>query len=134
MSFQLPTSHPRAGSGTSRAGTAMLVEAMILLVFLIASLAVFMQMFSASLTRADESRELTMAVAAASDAAEQFAAYPEQTGGEQTLDGMRVVCDVQEEPRPAGILYRADISVYADDNSDEPIYSITTARFESEVS
>ncbi len=134
MSFQLPTSHPRTGSGTSRAGTAMLVEAMILLVFLIASLAVFMQMFSASLTRADESRELTMAVAAASDVAEQFAAYPEQAGGEQTLDGMHVVCDVQEEPRPSGILYRADISVYADDGSAEPLYSITTARFESEVS
>ena len=134
MSFQLPTHHPRMHMAGSRSGTAMLVEAMVLLVFLTAALAVFMQMFSLSLVRANESRELTTAVAAASDVAERFAAYPEQAAGEQTVEDMRVVCNVVEQPRDSGVLYRATIDVYAaDDPAGEPIYFITTANFESEV-
>ena len=134
MSFKLPTHHPSMRMAGTRSVTAMLVEAMVLLVFLAASLAVFMQMFSISLVRADESRELTAAVAAASDVAERFAAYPEDVMGKQTVDGMRVVCNVTEEPHESGVLYRAVIDVYAgDDAAGEPIYTITTANFEGEV-
>lgn len=150
MSFQLPARH--AGSGDSQprwSGAAILVESMLLLVFLIASLAIFTQMFSASLERAEESRELTAAVAAASGAAERFAAHPSQASGETVVGDLRVVCDVQAEPHQVGTLYRADISVFRMDANgdgadasadgggagvgDEAIYSISTSKFESEV-
>ena len=151
MSFQLPSRH-HVGENTSRhASAAFLVEALLLLVFLIASLAVFMQMFSASLNRAEQARELTAAVAAASDTAERFAAYPAQAGGQEIVGDLLVVCDVSSEPRESGTFYVADIAVYpanegshanADsgddvasgiDESAEPLYTISTARFESEV-
>lgn len=132
MSFQLPARRVGRDATPRWSGSAVLVESMLLLVFLIASLAIFTQMFSASLVRAEESGELTTAVAAATEVAERFAADPVQAGGAQEVDGMRVVCDVQEEAHRAGTLYRADIAVYATDGN-EPVYSITTSRFESEV-
>lgn len=144
MSFQLPTAESRANRGEAPrwSGAAVLVESMLLLVFLIASLAVFTQMFSVSLTRAEQSSSLTAAVAAASDTAERFAAYPDQVAGEQVVGDLRVVCDVNAEQRLSGTLWHADIAVFAADaNADdaddaddaEPIYTLHTSRFESEV-
>lgn len=150
MSFLLPTERTAvrgAGEGIRWSGAAVLVEAMLLLVFLIASLAVLMQMFSAAVNRADESAQLTAAVAAAADTAEQFAADPTQAAGTKTEGDLLVVCTVTPEPREAGTLYHAEISVYAAETdagsgdrtavdinpTAQPVYSISTSRFESEV-
>lgn len=137
MSFQLPSRHPGTTSTTRHASAAFLVEAMLLLVFLIASLAVFMQMFSASLNRAEQARELTEAVAAASDVAERFAAYPDRVGGEEVVGDMLVMCDVSSEPQDSGVLYTAEITVYPVNDggspAGEPMYSLSTARFEGQV-
>lgn len=144
MSFQLPYKRTAAeGERIRWSGAAVLVEAMLLLVFLIASLAVLVQMFATAVNCADESAQLTAAVAAASDMAEQFAADPTNIAEETNADGLLVVCDVKAEPRKAGTLYHAEISVYAADAdasagavtapAGDPVYSVSTSRFESEV-
>lgn len=119
MSFQLPNKiHVTEDVGPRWSGAAVLVESMLLLVFLTASLAVFVQMFSAALERADESAQLTAAVAAASDTAEQFAAYPTQANGQHMVDDLLVTCNVKREPHESGTLYKAEISVYAMGDAD----------------
>ena len=140
MSFQLPSKMNITETEAPRwSGAAVLVESMLLLVFLIASLAVFTQMFATSVGRADESAKLTAAVAAASETAEQFAANPMRVAGERTVDDLLVVCDVQGEQRQSGTLYHADIAVYAPSGQaaasadGEPVYKVSTSHFESEV-
>ena len=144
MSFQLPTGRTSsAGEGIRWSGAAMLVEAMLLLAFLIASLAVLTQMFAAAVEKANEGVQLTTAVAAASETAERFAANPAGVPEEQVVDNMLIVCKVTDEPHTAGVLYHADISVYAaapgvDASAGtapqgEPVYSISTSRYESGV-
>lgn len=144
MSFQLPTKRTSsAGEGIRWSGAAMLVEAMLLLAFLIATLAVLTQMFAAAVEKANESAQLTAAVAVASDTAERFAANPAGVPDQQVVDNMLVVCKVTDEPHTAGVLYHADISVYAmtpgtgaDAGAElqgEPVYTVSTSRYESGV-
>lgn len=144
MSFQLPTKRTSsADEGIRWSGAAMLVEAMLLLAFLIATLAVLTQMFAAAVEKANESAQLTTAVAAASETAERFAANPAGVPDQQVVDNMLVVCKVTDEPHTAGVLYHADISVYAatpgaDASAEaapqgEPVYAVSTSHYESEV-
>lgn len=141
MSFQLPTERTHEEVAPSWSNAAFLVESMLLLVFLIASLAVFTQMFSASVTHAENSRQLTAAVTAASDTAERFAANPSQVSAIEENGGLIVACNISSEDRLSGTLYHATISVYAPNSFDrsagqptgDPVYSVSTARFESEV-
>ena len=144
MSFQLPTKRTSgAGEGIRWSGAAMLVEDMLLLAFLIATLALLTQMFAAAVEKANESTQLTTAVAAASETAERFAANPAGVPDQQVVDNMLVVCKVTDEPHTAGVLYHADISVYAaapGANASaeaapqgEPVYAVSTSHYESGV-
>ena len=128
-------------SRSSWTGAAFLVESMLLLVFLIGSFAVFTQMFAKAIEQADESRAITVAVAAASNSAEQFAADPASADGtsQTVVDGMVVQRQVTVQKRDHGTFYTADIMVYKDASSftngtAEPLYTIRTARYVSGVS
>lgn len=151
MSFQLPTERKAHGSRPRWAGAAFLVEAMLLLVFLIASFAVFTQLFAAAADRANRSEALTEAVVAASTVAERFAADPAAVQRETREGNMVVICDQAVEPRTAGNVVHATILVYAADGAPsdssaaqasgngssavegEPLYVIETARYVGEV-
>ena len=115
--------------GSSWHGTAFVIEALILLAFFLASIAVFMQLFGAASAQGIESRELSRAVVLAANAAERFSADPEQAGG-TTEDGLSVSCTVEPERTDAGTLYRATIVVFS--NGAE-LYRLETARYESGV-
>lgn len=111
-------------------GAAFIVEALVLLVFLIASLAVIMQVIAGAHERSIEADRLSNAIILASNDAEAFAADPTSgnTGGEYVLvDGQLVqpegpidVLDksvydltriVEAQSQPGGTLYTAHIYV-----------------------
>lgn len=132
MSLQLNRRRRAAATKPTWSGVAFIIESMLLVVFLIASLSVFTQLFSSAVNNAEHSRSITAAVALASNSAERFAADPEEEAGETVSGNMRVVCDVTSEDRPAGTLYHATISVYNGPVA-EPVYTIQTARYVSGV-
>ena len=128
MSEQLKTRRVRTSERASWSSVAFIVESMLLLVFLVSSLAVLTQLFSSSLSRSVESRTLDAATIAATSVAEHFAADP--TGIQETthLGDLSIVCDVQEEPRANGTLYKALITVY-DEGTGQPVYELNTSRY-----
>ena len=128
-------------------GAAFIVEALVLLVFLIASLAVIMQVIAGAHERSIEADRLSNAIILASNDAEAFAADPTSgnTGGEYVLvDGQLVqpegpidVLDksvydltriVEDQSQPGGTLYTAHIYVSC---GGEATYQIDTARYVS---
>lgn len=130
-----------------RRGAAFIVEALVLLVFLIASLAVIMQVIAGAHERSIEADRLSNAIILASNDAEAFAADPTSgnTGGEYVLvDGQLVqpegpidVLDksvydltriVEAQSQPGGTLYTAHIYVSC---GGEATYQIDTARYVS---
>ena len=147
MSFELPTRRNSVVARSRWSGTAFLVEAMLLLVFVMASVAVFTQVFAVSAERANASRSLTDAVAVATSTAESFCADPSSADGEFFEDGLRIVCRVVPEQRNDGTMYHATIDVYdadaqaagvggatqQEDAGDEPIYTVRTSKYESEA-
>ncbi len=112
MSFQLPSQRTSVAPRKRWAGAAFLVEAMLLLLFLVASMSIFTQLFAATAERANESRNLTDAVAVATSTAERFAADPASAACDETKDGLRVICEVSPSKRASGTIYYATISVY----------------------
>ena len=132
MRRHLPNATRTVDSRPTWSGMAVVVEAMFLLVFLVASLAVIMQVFAASTLRAQEGRHLAEAVACATSAAERFAADPAAAGGTTTEGDLEVVCDVTSEQTAAGTLYHATITVL-DENAEPPVYVLETSRYEREV-
>ena len=151
----------RAGAGATRRdggraswhGTALLVEALVLLAFLVASLALFMQVFAQARGMGAEGSELAQAVAMASDLAEEFAADPAVEPDLLERDGLTASCavatvaaddaggadgqtDSEADDAPSGIssgaagtLYRATILV-TDGDGDE-VYRLVTERYAS---
>ena len=114
-------------------GMAVVVEAMVLLVFLLGSLAVITQLFAAASVRAQEGRLLAEAVAAATTTAERFAADPASVEDAHTEGDLTVRCDVTSEKAGTGTLYHATIRVFGG-TSKPALYTLTTARYEREVS
>lgn len=137
MSFRLPTRAARTQTRTRWSGTAFLVEAMALIVFLMIAFAILTQLFAVSLERSRQGEELAQAVALASDVAERFSADPQHSPAEQAEGDLRARCEVTTQERAGGVLYRADIAVYlADDlrtpGDDEPVYELDTAVYVGE--
>ena len=126
----------RSRARTSWSSVAFIVESILLLVFLAASLAVLTKVFSASLNASVESRTLDAATIAAGSIAEHFAADPTGVDEQTELGDLLIVCDVDDEQRKGGTLYHATISVYdkTGAHGDEAVYELTTARYESGVS
>ena len=135
MSFELPTQRTQTAAPARWPGMAFLVEALLLLVFVTASFAVFTQLFATSSENANQSKDLTDAVALASATAERFAAEPTGVVGELTDGDLRVVCDVTPEQRPGGTMYYATISVSRTDSPEgsSAIYEIRTSKYEGGV-
>ncbi len=141
MSIDL-ANHQRSRAGRPLwSGTAFLVEALLLLVFLAASLAVFAQLFAMAADKTAESDRLSRAVAAADNVAEQFAANPHAISTVKEVDDLVVVCDVVDEPHDGGTLHKATITVYERSSAEatgsvstgDSVFSVSTARYESEV-
>ena len=134
--------------GPTWAARAFIVEAIVLLAFLIASSAVFVQMASASIALARESETAAAAVSAATATAERFAADPTDVGEITRTGDLVVVCVVSSSERAGGTLYHADIEIYK--SGDVPaelvasgdlagsgvdsVYAILTAAYVSEAS
>ena len=132
MSYGRPAATRAAHSRPAWSGMALVVESMLLLVFLIGSLAVIMQLFAAATTRAQAGSQLAQAVALATDTAERFAASPTDVPQTQQQDSLRVQCQVEAQPTGAGTLYHATISVFDAQAApaDQPLYPLSTARYE----
>jgi hypothetical protein len=112
MSVSLTSRRVAVAQKSRWASAAFLVEAMLLLVLVMCSLAVLVQLFSASLVQAREADDLADAVALASNAAERFSADPAGLEPRISESGLTALCDVEAVPHESGILYRATIRVY----------------------
>ena len=117
---------------TSWSSIAFIVESMLLLVFLVASLAVLTQLFISSLNRSVESRTLDASTIAATSIAEHFSADPTGVQERTQLGDLFVLCDVTAQPRSGGTMYKAHISVY-DVSTGSLAYEMDTSRYESGV-
>lgn len=131
----------------TRHGRAFIVEALVLVVFLMASLAVLTSLMVSSYERGAEANDLSYAVVMAANDAEMFAADPTghadngdgsyvptdaEAGTEATSpssqNGLQLSRSVQQHPQEAGTLYEAHITV---SRNDEVIYELDTSRYVS---
>ena len=95
MSFQLPSSSRTSHTRPAWSGMALVVEAMVLLLVLVGSLAVITQLFATASARAQSGRKLAQAVALATTEAERFAADPANSEGTFTEDDLSAFSDVK---------------------------------------
>lgn len=127
-------------------GAAFIMESLVLLVFLVGSLAVLMQVMGGAHARGTEADELSNAVILASNDAEAFAADPSSgnrttefvlvdnkpvdSAGENAdeADFYTVTRAVQKSAEKAGTLYEAHIEVTSE---DALVYEVDTARYVS---
>lgn len=133
MSFKPHMIHRSTQRQATWPGMAVLVEAMVLMTVLLASLAVIMQLFSAATIRAQQGQRLAEAVAMATDTAESFANDPATANGATIRDGLLVQCQVSTKKSKVGTLYSATITVL-DTRTVEPIYELVTSHYDVEVS
>ncbi len=107
-----------------RSNTAFLVESLVLLLFLAATLAVLTNVFASSMATSQEAARLSAATETAQNAAEEFSANPEAVAKGQAIgagiakngtDRFDVACNVNVEKTQAGTLYMADIVVSDDE-------------------
>lgn len=118
----------RAGAFASRSwhGTAFLVEALVLLLFLVASLGIFMQAFARARATGAQAAQLESAVALASDMAERFCADPASASEPAQEDGLTATCDVEAPSDGEVATLRATITVTDADGT--VVYELATAR------
>lgn len=112
-------------------GAAFIVEALVLLTFLVASVAVTVQVMGASHERGTAAGELSAAVVMASNDAEAFAADPTTGDLAASEDGYELTRTVEQEATDAGTLYRAHIAVARD---GAIVYELDTARYVASTS
>lgn len=134
MSMEYADRKARSRLRSPWSSVAFIVESILLLLFLVASLAVLTKVFSASLTRGVESRTLDAATIAATSIAEHFAADPTSVQESAKLGDLLVRCDVTDDERRAGTLYHADIAVYdfSEAGNGEVVYKLSTSRYVSD--
>lgn len=125
-------------------GAAFMVEALAILLFLAASLAVLMLLFSLSYNRGMQADRLSNSVLLATNNAESFAANPQEAdqlqyfeeisnvmqeaafSGEEPTDLYKVERNVSSSPEARGLHYYATISV---SYNDELVYQVETSRY-----
>ena len=113
----------------TKVNTAFLIEALVLMAVLIASMAVFTQLFTHSAVAAHQAEELTKATLLAQNAAEEFSSDPAAVAAGKTV-GLTVSCDVDSDAQGRGALYTARITV-SDDSGE--VYALDASRYESRV-
>lgn len=112
--------------------TAFLVESLVLLLFLIACLAVFTQMFAHSWQASSDASRLSAACVVAQNAAEDFEANPQgvQNGAFDVNDAdgasFYVNRTVESEATAVGTMYTVHIAV-SDDTGE--VYSLEAQRY-----
>ena len=126
--------------------TAFVVEALVLLVALLAASAILVQMFAYAHKTSDQTADLANAVVLAQNAAEEFSANPAAAAAGATTgigaatgtasssllegaEGLSVACNVTSENTSAGTLYTAHITVTDDPGAE--IYTLTATRYVS---
>ena len=139
----------------TKVNTAFLIEALVLMAVLIASMAVFTQLFTHSAVAAHQAEDLTRATLLAQNAAEEFSSDPAAVAAGKTVgqgvaagktvgqgvaagnvsavdgsDGLTVSCDVDSDAQGRGTLYTAHITV-SDDSGE--VYALDASRYESGV-
>lgn len=122
----------RASDARGKRGIAFVVEALVLLAFLAAFMAVIMQLFGGASVRGTAATELDRAVVLATNVAEHFAADPESIPAELQDRGYAVRSTVARDPRPGGVLYSLESTVL--NEAGEPVYSLATTRYVSGAS
>jgi Tfp pilus assembly protein PilV len=122
------TQHPSVTRSIKQSSVAFFVESLLMLVFLVASLAIVTQIFAASANRASQSQHLERAVIVAANTAEQFSANPTGVAKQSTSGELATTCAVTSTHSSAGTIYNATITV-----SDETgeIYTVKTSRYVS---
>lgn len=131
MSMATQTNDARQQRTGRRGNRAFIVEALVLFVFLVATLAIVTQLFFASANRAQRSLELERAVTIAANTAERFSANPLSRELDGSYDGLEASCRVTPQRMAAGTLYHALVTVRS---GDEEVYRLETSRYVSEVS
>lgn len=125
----------REGRKASWHGKAFLVEALVLLVFLVASLSILVGLFVQARTEGAAGERLSRAVQLAQNTAEAFAADP---AAAQDLvmedDGLVATVQAEGEPHESGWLLNATVTVVDRDGSSafgpgEEAYRLETARY-----
>lgn len=112
----------------TRSGVAFLIEALVVLAFLMFALAVFVQLFSKAQLEGLRAKQLSEAVQVATVRAEEFSANPKGTSGTTAEGDYTVTCDVVPTPHAGGTLYDATIRVRKDDTQ---LYELKTSRYVS---
>lgn len=120
-----------ASEHTTWKGAAFVVEALVLLVFLVAALAVFMTLFAGAAQRGRQDSALEQAVVIASNTAEQFSANPTGISASEQQGNFTVTCDVTPQKLGGGTLYQAKVHVL--DSTGSEVYSLETSRYVSGV-
>lgn len=132
-----------AGFGSSVwTNAAFVVEALVLLVAIVACMAVFTSLFSKSAIASNESTKLSQAVQMAQSAAEEFSSDPVSVkagktvgagvaaGASNSADGLALNVTVSDEGTDAGTYYTAHITV---SSAGSEVYSLDACRYVSEV-
>lgn len=130
VSNEMAAAGGKQRSGGHR-GIAFLIEALVVLAFLMLSLAVFVKLFSGAQLEARSSNRVSEAVQLATNRAEEFSADPTHASGEKEEDGLRVICEVKPTKHTAGTLYEATITVHDERYGQQGIYTLATSRYVS---
>lgn len=109
-------------------GMAFLVEALIILAFLMTALAIFAQLFSSAQLEGRSAERMSRAVMAATNTAEEFSAHPTSVDKNKTEGDLTVTCEIEDAKRDSGTLYNATITVF---EGEEQLYTLHTARYVS---
>lgn len=126
---------PRIKANAKRGGwhgTALIVEALIILVVVVACLAVFVRLFGYAFATNLEDQHRAQAITLASNQAERFATNysPNQEGAfVEEANGYSITRVVTAHPAERGVLYAATISVTW---GDVPLYQLDTAHYVSD--
>ena len=106
--------------------SAFVIEAVFLILFLVASLAVVMSMLSLSYRQETQAALTTRAMSYAMESAERFVVECESDTAtfSRVEDGMAIRCDVTSFPTTAGTLYYAHIEVYPTGDVPVPVHPL----------
>lgn len=118
------------GSAKRREGgstiSAFVIEAVLLILFLAASLAVVMGMLSLSYRQETQAALETRAMSYAIECAERFVIDPEGQSASYAIaeEGMAITCDVTSFQMAAGVMCYAHITVYPTDDVPVPVHPL----------
>ena len=118
----------RRSDRTTWPGIAFILESLLLLLFVSASLAVLMSLFVQADLLGEENVRRSEAIIVATNVAETFAQDPSSVESAFEQDGYQVTCDVSPQDNEAGTLSLAHIAVSFEDTV---LYELTTANYQS---